>query len=240
MYLNTKQNGTGTEGSGCQISKHQDQSSPTEHSHIIPLICSEVYFCKEEGSTAAFERFRNTRHQRLCFNIVFCLFCATAPSGPGPPHLRDSQITHNDTPRSVRHLWTSDQLVCRDLHLTTQNTHDRQTSMAPLGFEPTISAGELPQIYALDHVTTGTGLQHCYGDEIRKDEMGETCPKHVMKQQLIVHQSPRSGSKNHLGDLQIYEDLPQVTSSSLLVSRRWTLYYLEVWLAYLIKCYRTF
>jgi hypothetical protein len=28
--------GTGIEGSGFQISKHQDQSSPNEHSHIIP------------------------------------------------------------------------------------------------------------------------------------------------------------------------------------------------------------
>jgi len=36
MYLKTKQNGTETEVSGCQISKQQDQSSPTEHSHIIP------------------------------------------------------------------------------------------------------------------------------------------------------------------------------------------------------------
>ena len=32
----------------------------------------------------------------------------------------------------------------RDLYLTTQNTHNRQTSMPPVGFEPTISAGERP------------------------------------------------------------------------------------------------
>jgi len=38
----------------------------------------------------------------------------------------------------------------RDLYLTTHNTHNRQTSMPPLGFEPTISAGERPQTYALD------------------------------------------------------------------------------------------
>ena len=29
--------------------------------------------------------------------------------------------------------------------------------MSPVGFEPTISAGELPQTYALDRVTTGIG-----------------------------------------------------------------------------------
>ena len=44
----------------------------------------------------------------------------------------------------------------RDLYLTTHNTHNRQTSMHPAGFEPTISAGEWPQTYALDRATTGT------------------------------------------------------------------------------------
>ena len=44
----------------------------------------------------------------------------------------------------------------RDLCLTTHNTHNRQTSMPPLRFEPTISAGERLQTYALDHAATGT------------------------------------------------------------------------------------
>ena len=30
----------------------------------------------------------------------------------------------------------------RDLYLTTHDTHNRQISMPPVGFEPTISAGE--------------------------------------------------------------------------------------------------
>ena len=33
----------------------------------------------------------------------------------------------------------------RDLYLTTHNTHNRQISMPPVGFEPTISAGQRPQ-----------------------------------------------------------------------------------------------
>ena len=32
----------------------------------------------------------------------------------------------------------------RDLYLTTNDTHNRQISMPPVGFEPTISAGERP------------------------------------------------------------------------------------------------
>ena len=45
----------------------------------------------------------------------------------------------------------------RDLYLTTHNTHNRQTSMPPVGFEPTISAGERPKTHALDRAATGTG-----------------------------------------------------------------------------------
>ena len=37
----------------------------------------------------------------------------------------------------------------RDLYLTTHNTYNRQTSMQPVGFEPTISAGERPQTLRL-------------------------------------------------------------------------------------------
>ena len=50
----------------------------------------------------------------------------------------------------------------RDLYLTTHNTHNRQTSMLPVGFEHTISAGERPQTYALDRAATGTGDWNIY------------------------------------------------------------------------------
>ena len=46
----------------------------------------------------------------------------------------------------------------RDLYLTTHNTHKRQTSMPPVGFELTISVSERPQTYALDRAATGTGI----------------------------------------------------------------------------------
>jgi len=36
-----------------------------------------------------------------------------------------------------------------ELYLTTHNTHNRQTSMPPVGFESTFSAVERPQIYTL-------------------------------------------------------------------------------------------
>ena len=45
----------------------------------------------------------------------------------------------------------------RDLYLTTHDTHNRQISMPPVGFEPKISADERSQTYALDRAATGTG-----------------------------------------------------------------------------------
>ena len=48
----------------------------------------------------------------------------------------------------------------RDLYLTTHNTQMRKTSMPPVRFEPTISAGERPQTNASDRATTGTGVTH--------------------------------------------------------------------------------
>jgi hypothetical protein len=44
----------------------------------------------------------------------------------------------------------------RELYLTAHNTHNREASMPPVLFEPTISADERPQTYALDRAATGT------------------------------------------------------------------------------------
>ena len=48
----------------------------------------------------------------------------------------------------------------------TQNTHNRQMSMPPVGFELTVSAGDRPQTYALDRTAisdvTNVKLQHVY------------------------------------------------------------------------------
>ena len=46
----------------------------------------------------------------------------------------------------------------RDLYLTTHNTHNRQTDMPSARFDPTVSAGERQEIYALDRAATGTGF----------------------------------------------------------------------------------
>jgi hypothetical protein len=48
----------------------------------------------------------------------------------------------------------------RDVYLTIHNTHKRQTSVFPAGFEPTIPAKERRQNDALDHTATGIGQPH--------------------------------------------------------------------------------
>jgi len=48
--------------------------------------------------------------------------------------------------------------------LPDNTRHSQQTNIhAPVGFEPTISAGERPQTYALDSAATGTGMKfYCF------------------------------------------------------------------------------
>jgi len=46
----------------------------------------------------------------------------------------------------------------KEPYLTTHNTHSRQTYMPPVGFEPTVSARERSQTYALDRAANGTGF----------------------------------------------------------------------------------
>ena len=54
----------------------------------------------------------------------------------------------------------------RDLYLTKHNTHNRQTSMPPAGFEPTIPVSERPQTHALDRAVTGIGRELLEGESI--------------------------------------------------------------------------
>jgi hypothetical protein len=51
----------------------------------------------------------------------------------------------------------------RFLHHTQRRTTVGRT---PVGFEPTITAGERPQTYALERAATGTGYTYIYNFEI--------------------------------------------------------------------------
>jgi hypothetical protein len=64
-----------------------------------------------------------------------------------------SHTTHHSRQDSSGRVISSSQ---RPLPDNTQ--HSQQTSMIPVGYETTISAGERPQTYALDRMATGTGV----------------------------------------------------------------------------------
>jgi hypothetical protein len=55
---------------------------------------------------------------------------------------------------SVGLLWTRDRPVA-DPYRTTHNTHMRQPSMPPAGFDPAMPAREKPQTHALHGAATG-------------------------------------------------------------------------------------
>jgi hypothetical protein len=97
----------------------------------------------------------------ICFSffyriVLFFYHGATAPSRAGPPHCLGFTITirHTTVGRNPLDEWSARR---RDLYLTTHNIQNRQTSIPPLGFEPTIPESERLQTYALDRAATGIG-----------------------------------------------------------------------------------
>ena len=61
--------------------------------------------------------------------------------------------SRSDTPNSIGLLWTSDQPVAEPL----PNTHRRQTTMTPAGFEPAIPGSEGRQTHFLGRAATRIG-----------------------------------------------------------------------------------
>jgi len=107
----------------------------------------------------AFRNFTSKPNQRIEFSAVsiFFLFGATPPQwarASSFTRLLDLAQRRTTVVRTPLDEWSARR---RDLYLTTHNTHNRQTSMPPVGFESTISAGERPQTYALELAATGTG-----------------------------------------------------------------------------------
>jgi len=97
------------------------------------------------------------------YYVCVCLFVCLFPFGATAPQwartssfMRFLDHTQRSTTvgRTLLNEWSARR---RDLYLTTHNTHNRQTSMLPVRFEPTTLAGDRPQTYDLDRAATGTG-----------------------------------------------------------------------------------
>jgi len=89
-----------------------------------------------------------------CFTHFIPIFFSLALR-PNADHGLLSHEVSTTVGRTALDEWSARR---RDLYLTTHNTHNRETSMTPVGFEPTIWAGERPQMYALDRAATETGV----------------------------------------------------------------------------------
>jgi hypothetical protein len=96
--------------------------------------------------------------KKIANNFNFFSHGATVRSGPRPPHYRGFTITlrHATLGRTPLDEWSARH---RNLYLTRDNTHERQTSMPPSGFEPSIPTSEQPHIQALDRAGTGISEQ---------------------------------------------------------------------------------
>jgi hypothetical protein len=140
---------------------------------------------------------RRTETKNLSFckpvgrkNADFFLFhMITAPSGPGPPHYSGFTITlrHTTLGRTPLDEWSAWR---RDLYLIIQNTHNKQTSMLPAGFEPAIPASEQPQTHALDCAECRMHyLYISYRDIIRKFTRLSYCNLDG-RQRNIMHSVP--------------------------------------------------
>ena len=89
--------------------------------------------------------------------LYVCFWCSSPPVGHGLliHEVSGSHITtHHSRQDSSGRVISPSQGPDN-----THNTQNRQTSVPPVGFEPTISAGERPQTNALHLAATETGLQ---------------------------------------------------------------------------------
>jgi hypothetical protein len=127
-----------------------------EEASSLPLTGIETRFFGRSASVLVIILIE-LQHLRFLIQNIYLLIWRC-----GPTRVMDSSFTwfpdHTKLRATVGRTpldeWSAHR---RDLYLTTHNTHNRQTSVLPVGLKPTISAGDQPQTYVLDRSATGTG-----------------------------------------------------------------------------------
>ena len=79
---------------------------------------------------------------------------AISPNEPGTPNYFTNTVRCTTPGRIPLDEWSAQHT---ELYLTIHNTHTRQTSKQPTGFEPIIPESERPQTHTLDRAATGSG-----------------------------------------------------------------------------------
>jgi hypothetical protein len=108
-------------------------------------------------NTTYFLRGKSTFETTMCACLLsnYHFFWAQQPPVGQGLLIHEVNRSHTTTHQSVgilRNEWWA-----RSRDFTTHNTHNRQTSMPPVRFEPTVSAGQRPQNYTLHRAATGIG-----------------------------------------------------------------------------------
>ena len=83
---------------------------------------------------------------------------AASRSGTGHPHYRGFTFALRHTPIGRTPI-DERKAQLRELYLITHNTHNRQTSMPSVGFEPAVPASERPRTHILDRAVTENGIK---------------------------------------------------------------------------------
>jgi hypothetical protein len=136
----------------------------------VTLVCALFIDQKFSMLTSASTALCIIIHSYVIFKVIFRWFLgdfwvilgdffhdATAVSGPGPPHCWGFTVTliHTTLSKTPLDGWSARR---RDLYPTTHNTHNRRTSMPPVGFEPAVLASERQQTHALNRAATGISM----------------------------------------------------------------------------------
>ena len=114
-----------------------------------------IYFCKRfnpQRGTVRLKYFR--KYTKLLYAVCFWRDSPQGARTSSFTRFLDHTQRRTTVGRTPLYEWSARR---RNLYLTTHNTHNRLTSMAPMGFKLTISAGERPQTYALDRAATANG-----------------------------------------------------------------------------------
>jgi hypothetical protein len=90
----------------------------------------------------------------------------------------------------------------RDLYPIAHNKHNRHTSIPPVGFEPTISAGDRAQTYALDCAAAGTDDRCCRNANKRKlrrtNRVDERGTNHYLLRTSCTNKTQQSWSRHSI------------------------------------------
>ena len=133
------------------------EDGPVGPIHVeIRQYINKIEIVTSVGFFTYVEQMHGTKGLKYIYIYIFLLCRCDSTRVMASSFLRFLEHTQRRTAvgRTPLDEWSAHR---RDLYLTTHDTHNRQTSMSPVGFEPTISAGERPQTYALDGAATGTG-----------------------------------------------------------------------------------